>query len=203
MTKIISWDLDGVIANSVAVMVKRMNEILDAKGIVHEEIAFDTFSGWQYVIGEMEKYTGDHNLGVETDKLFFDPDFLFGSLVFSGVKEMFIQLSRLPITNVVTTSRPGPCKDKTIEWLELNGLLKYFEKVNFQTGNVVSDEFKINSIIENSATFHFDDSPKVVRALQNSWLIDRPWNKDATDLNGRRLFSWEEAVEKIEAVCQK
>lgn len=197
MTKIISWDLDGVIANSVAPMISKMNKILDDKGIVHSEISFDTFSGWPYVVEEMEKYTGDHELAVATDQLFFDPEFLFSSPIFNGVKEMFLQLSSLEVTNMVTTSRPAPCREKTIEWLKVNDLFKYFDKINFQSGDVVSDEFKINSIKENGASLHFEDNPKVVRLVQNSWLIDRPWNREATDLDDRRLRGWDEVLKKI------
>lgn len=189
--------MDGVIANSVSVMVKKMNQILDSKGIAHSEISFDTFSGWPYVVEEMEKYTGDHNLAVETDRLFFDPDFLFEAEVFDGVAEMFLQLSKIPVTNMVTTSRPAPCREKTMKWLEQNGLLKHFQKVNFQLGSGISDEFKINSVKENGAILHFDDSPKVVRVLDNSWLIDRPWNRDAIDLDDRRLTGWENVLKKI------
>lgn len=203
MSQLFTWDLDGVIADCVTVMAKRMNEELDIRKVNHPLITFDSFYGWTYTADAIGKYSGDENLAKEIENLFFDPEFLFLSEIFEGTEVAFTKIKKLDLRHQIVTSRPSNCAELTLRWLEKSGLVGYFEKINIRNDETDGRDFKIRIIEEKGAVLHFDDDPRIVERLDQGWLVDRPWNRQETKLDKKRVRGWKEIIAKIEAVCRR
>jgi beta-phosphoglucomutase-like phosphatase (HAD superfamily) len=197
MKKIISWDLDGVIANSQIKMIEAMNEILDKNNIEHPLFVFDKYDSWNYAHDELAKYSTDEEIVIATSNLFDKPEFLEKAEMYPDTVSFFEKLKELGIENQINTSRPAKNEAVTIKWLEKNNLLKYFSQVNVKKTDTDGREYKIAMMKKMGALIHFDDDPIIVERSEIAYLVDRPWNWSNRELDNRRVKGWDEIWEKI------
>lgn len=169
---IVGVDLDGVLGNQVAGVLRRVKQRLgidlDYEHVVHWDLPL-----------------GDTSFVPEIASAMKDPDYIRDMPVHDGAREMLAALHERYSVKVITV-RPRESIHLTTQWLATNALL-YDELVPAK--EALKSRHGADALI--------DDYPRNLaeflgRPTGVGVLVDQPWNQDVTDLRpwleGTRLI---------------
>lgn len=129
------------------------------------------------------------------DELFADPSLYDGAPVADGAAWGVHRLREAGWGVVGITARPTPLAEVTLTWLARHGLA--LDAVHHTTVGTKSDVAARLGV-----TVTVEDNPIEADQLAGvceSWLLDRPYNRDYRLERARRLRSWDDAVGRL---CQ-
>lgn len=127
------------------------------------------------------------------DELFTDPSLYDGAPVADGAAWGVARLCELGWRVVGITARPPHLAEVTRSWLGRHGL--DLEEVHH---TAVGGKAEVAERLGVAVTV--EDNPyeaEQLAAVCESWLIDRPYNRDFRLERARRLRSWDEAVGRL------
>lgn len=129
------------------------------------------------------------------DKIFVDPHLYEAAPPVEGAVAGVAAMRSAGWSLIGITARPAPLAELTVEWLRRHGL--HLEEVHHAA---VGEKSAVATAVAVSMTI--EDNPEEAELLGEvceSWLIDRPYNRDHRLRRARRLLSWDDAVGRF---CQ-
>jgi uncharacterized HAD superfamily protein len=184
---LIGLDLDGVVCDLGPVVAARIS---DRFGVSSHPDTWRTYDLRLLRIGVPQAPFQSF-----LDELFGDPTLYDRAPVAEGAAWGVERLQQTGWRTVGITARPHHLASITRRWLARHGIL--LDEVHHTTvggKSAVAEELGVLVTIE--------DNPHEAEALAGvceSWLIDRPYNRDYTLARARRLRSWDDAVGRL---CQ-
>lgn len=182
---LIGLDLDGVVCDLGPVVAARIS---DRFGVSSHPDTWRTYDLRLLRIGVPQAPFQSF-----LDELFGDPTLYEGAPVAEGAAWGVKRLQQTGWRTVGITARPRHLTSVTRRWLARHGIL--LDDVHHTTvggKSAVAEELGVLVTIE--------DNPHEAEALAGvceSWLIDRPYNRDYTLARARRLRSWDDAVGRL------
>lgn len=191
---IIGVDIDEVLADMTTFFVRFHNENYNTN-VTRKDI--HSFDLWKVVGGTQEDMARKF-YEFYASKHFFEMTTVFGS------QKHLKSLSEKHEIHLIT-ARPDDIKKETESWIKKHFPFKEFEihftnhwgkgSGNERTKGQICEELKIEIMIEDSLAYAKDIAQKGIKVL----LMDCPWNQTKElPVNIIRIFSWEEAIKKIE-----
>jgi 5'(3')-deoxyribonucleotidase len=151
----ISFDVDGVLANSGIPVCEEFNKIFGTDRKPHELDHWDSIKFWA-----IEKGLSDGEAELLLKRLWYTPELLFKAPPIEGAVMLMDRLYSEGIKPQIITSRELRSGEMTREWFK-----KYFPFVDQNTLNLcpsnVREErkaFKANTILKHGIGMHFEDS---------------------------------------------
>jgi uncharacterized HAD superfamily protein len=184
---IIGLDIDGVLCDLGPALAARIAERF---GVTTHPSAWPTYDLRRLRLGVPDQHY-QHFL----DDAFADPGLYECSLAVSGAAAGVAHLLDAGWRVVGITARPDHLAGVTTSWLRSQGLL--LEGVHH-----TSVGGKAAVAADLGVTVAVEDNPEEAELLADvcdSWLFDRPYNRDHLPLRARRLHSWDELVGRL---CQ-
>lgn len=178
-------DGDGVCILSEIPVLKRMNERL---GTSYRD---EDMTGWNWVYEEALRVKKDEAIAQELSNNWFNPGILIKALPDKGVRFVSLVCHWFGFNLPVVTSRPPDCKPATISWFGC-----YFPWIAESQIHIRDDpgedkdQFKARMAIELGPDIFFDDKGETIRdvmEITDARLVTRPWNREDTGLNSRRV----------------
>jgi len=129
------------------------------------------------------------------DETFADPGLYAVAPVCEGVAAALTGLRRAGWDLVGITARPPQLADATLAWLRRHGLPLtevHHTPVGSKAG--VARRLGVSVAIEDNPA-----EAELLAGVCESWLLDRPYNRDVALTAARRLHSWDDAVGRL---CQ-
>jgi 5'(3')-deoxyribonucleotidase len=181
-------DVDGVIADQITPVLKRLNEKDPDLNMTKDQIR-----KWDQPIKGPKTST---DIKTEIENSLCDSQFVFNMGLIPGAKEALIELAKKHEI-IIATTRPSVSNEATQEWLRENGI-PFHRYVNMRLlgKGCVSGDILI------------DDNPDNIFAFsakgRHAFLFDQPWNEGDPKIGtaskeGRvvRAHGWEEVVKII------
>ncbi len=180
-------DLDGVLCDLGPGVAARIEARF---GVASHPATWRTFDLRRLPLG-----VPSDRFGLFIDEVFADPDLYVAAPPVAGALEALVQLRAAGWVLVGITARPPGLARVTEAWLDGHGMvLDGVHHVPLGTKAVVAERL--------GATVTIEDNPEEAELLGTvceSWLIDRPYNRDQPLRRARRLRSWDHAVGQL---CQ-
>ena len=183
----IGLDLDGVVCDLGPGVAER---IADRFGVASHPDTWRTYDLRLLRLGVPED-----RFHAFLDELFVDPALYAGAPVAEGAAWGVQRLRDAGWGVVGITARPVPLAEVTAVWLARHGL--GLDEVHHTTVGAKSEVAARLGV-----TVTVEDNPLEADQLADvceSWLLDRPYNRDYPLERARRLRSWDDAVRRL---CQ-
>ncbi len=184
---LIGLDLDGVVCDIGPVVAARIAERF---GVASHPDTWRTYDLRLLRIGIPEV-----PFQAFLDDLFVDPTLYERAPVAEGARWGVDHLRRTGWRTVGITARPGHLAHVTRRWLERHGIV--LDEVHHTDVGAKSEVARrLGAIVT------IEDNPHEAEQLAgvcDSWLLDRPYNRDYRLERARRLHSWDDAVGRL---CQ-
>ncbi|MFN2503790.1 MAG: hypothetical protein ABR540_06080 [Acidimicrobiales bacterium] len=184
---LIGLDLDGVVCDLGPGLASR---IADRFGVASHPDTWRTYDLRLLRLGLPEA-----PFQAFIEELFTDPALYAGAPVADGAAWGVSRLRSTGWRVVGITARPQHLADCTRDWLDRHGLS--LEAVHHTpVGTKAEVAARLGALVT------VEDNPheaEKLAAVCQSWLLDRPYNRDYPVARARRLQSWDDAVGRL---CQ-
>ncbi len=184
---LIGLDLDGVVCDLGPGVAAR---IADRYGVASHPDTWRT-----YDLRELELGVPQAPFKAFLDGVFADPALYEAAVVADGAVAGVERLLDAGWRLVGITARPAYLAEITTAWLTAHGLaLEAVHHTTVGAKAAVAERLGVAATVE--------DNPREADQLAKvceSWLIDRPYNRDYPLERARRLRSWDDAVGRL---CQ-
>ena len=183
----IALDLDGVLCDLGPCVAAR---IADRFGVATHPSTWRTYDLRLLQLGVPER-----SLNAFLDEVFDDPALYDEGARHEGASHGVSQLLEAGWRLVGITARPSHLAPVTRAWLRRNGFaLDAVHHTPVGTKAAVARRVGAVAAIEDNPV-----EADLLGAVCESWLLDRPYNRDLTLRQARRLRSWDDAVGRL---CQ-
>jgi uncharacterized HAD superfamily protein len=184
---VLALDLDGVLCDLGTSVAARIS---DRFGVATHP------STWRaYDLRRLQLGVPEHSFTSFLDELFDDPGLYGDAPVVDGAAHGVAQLLHAGWELVGITARPPHLAAVTRRWLRDHGLvLDDVHHTPVGTKSAVARGLGVVAAVEDNP-----DEAELLAEVCESWLLDRPYNKDHVVRGARRLRSWDDAVGRL---CQ-
>jgi uncharacterized HAD superfamily protein len=184
---LIGLDLDGVVCDLGPGVARR---IADRFGVASHPDTWRTYDLRQLRLGVPEV-----PFRAFLDEVFADPALYESAAVCQGAIDGMACLQEAGWGVVGITARPRHLIEVTRRWLARHGLpLHDVRHTTVGSKAAVAAELGVAATVEDNP-----HEAEQLAAVCQSWLIDRPYNRDYPLARARRLRSWDDAVGRL---CQ-
>ena len=184
---VIALDLDGVLCDLGPGVAAR---IADRFGVASHPSTWRTYDLRLLQLGVPE-----HSLAAFLDGVFDDPELYERAALHDGAGFGVHQLVDAGWTLVGITARPAHLASVTRAWLSRHGLdLHGVHHTRVGTKAEVARRLNVVAAIEDNPV-----EAELLGSVCESWLLDRPYNREFPLHRARRLQSWDDAVGRL---CQ-
>jgi uncharacterized HAD superfamily protein len=184
---VIALDLDGVLADLGPGVAAR---IADRFGVASHPSTWRTYDLRLLRLGIPER-----SLTSFLDEVFDDPNLYEGAALHDGAGFGVRQLIDAGWTLVGITARPAHLAAVTRAWLARHGLaLDSVHHTRVGTKAAIARSLGAVAAIEDNPV-----EAELLGDVCESWLLDRPYNREFPLQQARRLESWDDAVGRL---CQ-
>jgi uncharacterized HAD superfamily protein len=184
---VIALDLDGVLCDLGPSVAAR---IADRFGVATHPSAWRTYDLRLLQLGVPER-----SLTAFLDEVFDDPELYDRGALLDGARHGVAQLLDAGWRLVGITARADHLAPVTREWLARHGLdLDSVHHTPVGTKAAVARRVGAVAAVEDNPV-----EADLLAEVCDSWLLDRPYNRDVELQSARRLLSWDDAVGRL---CQ-
>jgi uncharacterized HAD superfamily protein len=184
---LIGLDLDGVLCDLGPALAARITERF---GVTTHPSAWRTYDLRRLRLGLPER-------GYQTflDEAFDDPALYEQASAVSGAASGLVQLRSAGWRIVGITARPAHLTAITTRWLAARGLsLDAVHHTVVNEKSAVARELRVDVTVEDNPV-----EAELLGEVCQSWLFDRPYNRDHSLVLAKRIHSWDELVGRL---CQ-
>lgn len=178
----IAVDIDGVLADQVSLILKRLNSKYQIQ-LTKEDIT------------EWDQKIGDTSIDVEIEKALLENDYVSNLPIIEGAKEGMQYLWQNHFV-IVATSRPKETEDATRDWVSSNFKFHEFCNTRGKSKSCVKSDVLIDDYIPNIEDFTNDTGVGL--------LFSQPWNQDRSKIKHLieigKIYCCENWVNAINAV---
>ncbi|HUQ64049.1 MAG TPA: hypothetical protein VM121_09870 [Acidimicrobiales bacterium] len=184
---LIGLDLDGVLCDLGPTLAARIAEKFDVT--THP-------SAWRtYDLRRLRLGLPEGRYQAFLDEAFHDPTLYEKAAVVSGAASGMAQLRSAGWRLVGITARPPHLTAITTRWLAAQGLsLESVHHTIVNQKSTVAHQLGVQVTVEDNP-----EEAELLGEVCQSWLFDRPYNRDHTPVLAKRVHSWDELVGRL---CQ-
>ena len=184
---LIGLDVDGVLCELGPRLASR---IADRFGVATHPATWRTYDLRLLRLGLPER-----RFEAFLDEVFTDPTLYQGAPAVEGAVAGVAQLREAGWRVVAITARPDILAGVTAAWLAAHGVA-----VEATYHTLVGSKAQVASRLGVHVTIEDNpDEAELLGQVCESWLLDRPYNRDCTLVRAHRLSSWDDAVGRL---CQ-
>ncbi len=158
---VITFDVDGVLADSAAVVAEEASKRFAEKGLILDP---NEITSWGYLQDTAVEKGLSFAEANQVENLWFDPNILRKSLPINGSISFLRRIFEIHKGKVfVVTSRKPNSKEATLSWFSQYAPFFPSENIFIRESTEISgEEFKLNLVEKLRSSIHFEDSEKQV-----------------------------------------
>lgn len=158
----LGFDIDGVLANSHIPGVLKLNQLLETNYRPEQLATYDQIRVWAIENGK----TPDEAYAINRT-IWDDPKVLSESSVIDGATELLSYLDGRGLKPPIITTRIGPLKKTTIDWVKLKFPFVDEEKIFVGPHTDIRDglAFKIDTVRKQGLSWFIEDHPGTAEAI--------------------------------------
>ncbi len=187
MVVLIGLDLDGVLCDLGPALAARIAERFNVT--THP-------SAWRtYDLRRLRLGLPEGRYQAFLDEAFDDPTLYEMASAVSGAASGMAQLQHAGWQLVGITARPAHLASITTRWLATQGLsLEAVHHTAVNEKSIVARDLGVQVTVEDNP-----EEAELLGEVCESWLFDRPYNRDHSPVLAKRVNSWDELVGRL---CQ-
>jgi uncharacterized HAD superfamily protein len=184
---LIGLDLDGVLCDIGPALAARISERFNVS--THP-------SAWRtYDLRRLRLGLPERRYQLFLDEVFDDPTLYESAAAVSGAASGLAQLQSAGWRMVGITARPSHLAAITSRWLAAQGLsLEAVHHAVVHEKSTVARDLGVTVTVEDNPV-----EAELLGVVCQSWLFDRPYNRDQQLVMAKRIYSWDELVGRL---CQ-